>query len=117
MPSELQIKIFEPAPPGGRKCIIATNIAEASLTIDGIYYVVDPGFTKIKTLLLNSAKLFKQFLKVENQKYISKCYIFVYYMTLHNSFFVILLQGRSGEIRASYRASEAYILPIPQIIV
>ena len=49
LPSELQIKIFEPAPPGTRKCIIATNIAEASLTIDGIYYVVDPGFTKIKT--------------------------------------------------------------------
>ena len=49
MPSELQIKIFEPAPPGARKCIVATNIAEASLTIDGIYYVVDPGFTKIKT--------------------------------------------------------------------
>ena len=49
MPSELQIKIFEPAPPGTRKCIVATNIAEASLTIDGIYYVVDPGFTKIKT--------------------------------------------------------------------
>ena len=49
MPSEMQIKIFEPAPQGARKCIIATNIAEASLTIDGIYYVVDPGFTKIKT--------------------------------------------------------------------
>ena len=49
MPSEMQIKIFEPAPPGVRKCIVATNIAEASLTIDGIYYVVDPGFTKIKT--------------------------------------------------------------------
>jgi hypothetical protein len=28
--------------------VIATNIAEASLTIDGIYYVVDPGFAKIK---------------------------------------------------------------------
>ena len=30
------------------QCVIATNIAEASLTIDGIYYVVDPGFTKQK---------------------------------------------------------------------
>ena len=48
LPSEMQSKIFEPAPYGTRKCIIATNIAEASLTIDGIYYVVDPGFAKIK---------------------------------------------------------------------
>ena len=38
-----QTKIFEPAPLGTRKCVVATNIAEASLTIDGIYYVVDPG--------------------------------------------------------------------------
>ena len=44
LPSEMQTKIFEPAPLGSRKCVIATNIAEASLTIDGIYYVVDPGF-------------------------------------------------------------------------
>jgi ATP-dependent RNA helicase DHX8/PRP22 len=28
--------------------VIATNIAEASLTIDGIFYVVDPGFSKVK---------------------------------------------------------------------
>ena len=48
LPSEMQSRIFEPAPPGARKCIIATNIAEASLTIDGIYYVVDPGFCKQK---------------------------------------------------------------------
>lgn len=48
LPSEMQSRIFEPAPPGSRKVIIATNIAETSLTIDGIYYVVDPGFVKQK---------------------------------------------------------------------
>ena len=48
LPSEMQTRIFDPAPPGTRKVVIATNIAEASLTIDGIYYVVDPGFAKQK---------------------------------------------------------------------
>ncbi|UJR38210.1 hypothetical protein I4U23_030883 [Adineta vaga] len=48
LPSEMQTKIFDPAPPGSRKVVIATNIAETSLTIDGIYYVVDPGFVKQK---------------------------------------------------------------------
>merc|ERR1712166_563508 len=46
LPSEEQAKIFEPAPPNGRKVILATNIAETSLTIDGIVYVIDPGFCK-----------------------------------------------------------------------
>lgn len=46
-----QTRIFEPAPPGTRKVVVATNIAEASLTIDGIYYVVDPGFAKQKVRL------------------------------------------------------------------
>lgn len=48
LPSDMQSKIFDPAPEGKRKCVIATNIAEASLTIDGILYVVDPGFAKLK---------------------------------------------------------------------
>ena len=48
LPSEIQSRIFEPAAPGTRKVVVATNIAEASLTIDGIYYVVDPGFCKQK---------------------------------------------------------------------
>jgi ATP-dependent RNA helicase DHX8/PRP22 len=48
LPSEMQTRIFDPAPPGTRKVVVATNIAEASLTIDGIYYVVDPGFSKQK---------------------------------------------------------------------
>lgn len=46
LPSEMQSRIFEPAPPGSRKVVLATNIAETSLTIDGIYYVVDPGYVK-----------------------------------------------------------------------
>uniref|UniRef100_A0A915K171 RNA helicase n=1 Tax=Romanomermis culicivorax TaxID=13658 RepID=A0A915K171_ROMCU len=48
LPSEMQTRIFEQAPPGCRKVVIATNIAETSLTIDGIFYVVDPGFVKQK---------------------------------------------------------------------
>ncbi len=46
LPIEMQAPIFDPAPPGCRKCVIATNIAEESLTIDGIVFVVDPGFAK-----------------------------------------------------------------------
>eukprot|EP00960_Hanusia_phi_P054298 762612-Hanusia_phi.AAC.3 len=48
LPSEMQTRIFDPTPIGERKVIVATNIAEASLTIDGIFYVVDPGFAKQK---------------------------------------------------------------------
>lgn len=48
MPGDLQARIFAPAPSGTRKCVIATNIAETSITIDGIFYVVDPGFCKQK---------------------------------------------------------------------
>ncbi|XP_073823162.1 DEAH-box helicase 16 lethal (2) 37Cb [Musca autumnalis] len=46
LPSDMQAKIFEPTPPNARKVILATNIAETSLTIDNIIYVIDPGFCK-----------------------------------------------------------------------
>jgi len=46
LPSETASRIFEPAPSGARKVVIATNIAETSITIDGIFFVVDPGFVK-----------------------------------------------------------------------
>ncbi|KAJ2953700.1 hypothetical protein O0L34_g1317 [Tuta absoluta] len=46
LPSDMQAKIFEPTPEGARKVVLATNIAETSLTIDNIIYVIDPGFAK-----------------------------------------------------------------------
>jgi len=48
LPSDLQAKIFQKAPDGLRKCVVATNIAETSLTVDGIRYVVDCGYCKLK---------------------------------------------------------------------
>ncbi|KAJ2765838.1 hypothetical protein IWQ56_003942, partial [Coemansia nantahalensis] len=38
LPSELQARIFEPTPEGARKVVLATNIAETSITIDGVAY-------------------------------------------------------------------------------
>lgn len=49
LPSEQQMKAFMPAPAGFRKVILATNIAETSVTIPGIKYVIDPGVVKART--------------------------------------------------------------------
>ena len=46
--TEQQLYVFEPAPENTRKVIVSTNIAEASVTIDGIVYVIDCGFVKLR---------------------------------------------------------------------
>ncbi|XP_017782578.1 PREDICTED: pre-mRNA-splicing factor ATP-dependent RNA helicase PRP16 [Nicrophorus vespilloides] len=48
LPSDLQAKIFQRSPEGIRKCVVATNIAETSLTVDGIIFVIDAGYCKLK---------------------------------------------------------------------
>ncbi|XP_057961180.1 pre-mRNA-splicing factor ATP-dependent RNA helicase DEAH10 [Malania oleifera] len=49
LPSEQQMQAFKSAPAGFRKVILATNIAETSVTIPGIKYVIDPGLVKART--------------------------------------------------------------------
>ncbi|XP_074585587.1 pre-mRNA-splicing factor ATP-dependent RNA helicase DEAH10 [Curcuma longa] len=49
LPSEQQMNAFKPAPSGFRKVILATNIAETSVTIPGIKYVIDPGLVKARS--------------------------------------------------------------------
>ncbi|OBA15876.1 uncharacterized protein OGAPODRAFT_16623 [Ogataea polymorpha] len=49
LPTKEQMKIFEHPPKGARLCVVATNIAETSLTIPDIRYVVDCGRSKERT--------------------------------------------------------------------
>ncbi|XP_010604133.1 ATP-dependent RNA helicase DHX33 isoform X2 [Fukomys damarensis] len=48
LPYTQQLRVFQGAPKGYRKVIISTNIAETSITISGIKYVVDTGMVKAK---------------------------------------------------------------------
>jgi ATP-dependent RNA helicase DHX37/DHR1 len=54
LPHSKQALIFDDPPQGSRLCIIATNVAETSLTIPNIKYVIDTG--KVSFLLKNSFK-------------------------------------------------------------
>lgn len=47
LPMSAQMKVFEPARQGVRRVIVASTIAETSVTIDGIRYVIDPGFIRL----------------------------------------------------------------------
>ncbi len=54
LPSDMQAMIFDKDPDGFRKCIVSTNIAETSLTVDGILYVIDTGYCKLKVCCCSS---------------------------------------------------------------
>ncbi len=46
LPSEKQMQVFKPPPEGTRLVVVSTNVAETSLTIPGIRYVIDCGRAK-----------------------------------------------------------------------
>lgn len=46
LPPSEQLKALLPTPDGKRKCVVSTNVAETSLTIDGVRFVIDSGFMK-----------------------------------------------------------------------
>lgn len=46
LPPEMQVRVFSPPPPNCRRFVVATNIAETSLTVDGVVYVIDSGYVK-----------------------------------------------------------------------
>ncbi|EEQ87660.2 ATP-dependent RNA helicase [Blastomyces dermatitidis ER-3] len=48
LPQAAQQRVFTPAPPRTRKIILSTNIAETSVTVSGVRYVVDCGKAKMK---------------------------------------------------------------------
>ena len=48
LPQAAQQRVFQPAPPRTRKIILATNIAETSVTVSGVRFVIDCGKAKIK---------------------------------------------------------------------
>lgn len=54
MSPEQQLRAFERPPAGVRKFVLSTNIAETSVTIPGIKYVVDPGLVKVRSLQANT---------------------------------------------------------------
>lgn len=45
-----QQEVFKPPPPGTRLCVVATNVAETSITIPNVKYVIDAGRVKTKVL-------------------------------------------------------------------
>ncbi|CAM0138885.1 putative ATP-dependent RNA helicase DHR1 [Umbelopsis sp. WA50703] len=54
LPTEAQMRVFQDPPEGTRLCIVATNVAETSVTIPGIRYVVDAGKVKERKYNLNT---------------------------------------------------------------
>ncbi len=72
LPNQEQMKVFEPLEPGVRKIILATNIAETSITINNIKYVIDSGFCKLRNYNPKSGLDFLKISKISKNSAIQR---------------------------------------------
>ena len=70
LPQDQQLLAFRPPPPNTRKLILATNIAETSVTINGIRYVIDSGWVKVRRYVASTGL---DSLKVTQGMYVCSC--------------------------------------------
>ncbi|KAK4688275.1 hypothetical protein P7C73_g1837, partial [Tremellales sp. Uapishka_1] len=68
LPPTAQAKIFTPTPKNTRRVIVATNIAETSLTIPGIGFVIDSGYRKEKEYIYRTSGAIEHLKKMEISK-------------------------------------------------
>ncbi|MED6271153.1 putative ATP-dependent RNA helicase dhx33 [Characodon lateralis] len=74
LPPAQQLRVFQPAPKGCRKVILATNIAETSVTISGIKFVIDTGMVKAKRF--NPGEMFQTRTRFHIIKVLLLCFSF-----------------------------------------
>lgn len=86
LPEDLQRKVFEQVPKNIRKIIVCTNIADTSVTVPGVKYIIDPGYVKQK--IFNPQTGVDQLEIVR----ISQVLINIYYRLLHNKDLVVLVE-------------------------
>lgn len=65
LPPTAQAKIFAPLPPKTRRIVVATNIAETSLTIPGIAFVIDSGYKKEKEYIYRASGAIEHLRKMQ----------------------------------------------------
>jgi len=72
LPNQEQMKVFESLEYGTRKIILATNIAETSITINNIKYVVDSGFCKLRNYNAKSGLDYLKITKISKNSAIQR---------------------------------------------
>jgi len=66
LPYHEQMRVFERTPKNHRKVVVSTNVAEASVTIPNIVYVIDCGFVKLRAI--NPSTGFESLMVVETSR-------------------------------------------------